>query len=110
MDLYDASKWGLNGFLYAWAKALRKDNRRGNAFCMGATDSYMLRSFHNFEPSDAEVASWMRAEDNAAALIELLQEGPEGRNAQNMNFCIGRPVRLEPANPQQYILLQEDQS
>ena len=107
MDLYDASKWGLNGFLYAWAKALRQNNIRVNAFCMGATDSYMLRSFHNFEPSDEEVASWMRAEDNAAALIALLTEGPDGRNAQNMNFCIGRPVRLEPPNPQHYILLED---
>lgn len=107
MDLYDASKWGLNGFLYAWAKALREHKVRVNAFCMGATDSYMLRSFHNFEPTEQEVASWMRAEDNAQALVDLLKEGPEGRNAQNMNFCIGRPVRLEPPNPQHYILMDD---
>lgn len=107
MDLYDAGKWGLNGLLYGWAKALVPHNIRVNAFCMGATDSYMLRSFHNFEPSDEEVASWMKAEDNAQALIALLKEGPGGRNAQNINFCVGRPVKLEPAHDHIYII--EDQ-
>jgi NAD(P)-dependent dehydrogenase (short-subunit alcohol dehydrogenase family) len=107
MDLYDASKWGLNGFLYGWAKSLAPHNIRVNAFCMGATDSYMLRSFHNFEPSEEEVASWMRAEDNAQAMIDLLKEGPGGRNAQNVNFCMGRPVKLEP--PHEHIYVIEEQ-
>ena len=104
MDLYDAAKWGLNGFLYGWAKALAPKGIRVNQFCMGATDSYMLRSFHNFDPSPEEEASWMRAEDNARVLIELLQEGPTGRNAQNMNFCVGRPVKLEDPLPHKYIM------
>ncbi|MBM4203952.1 MAG: SDR family oxidoreductase [Gammaproteobacteria bacterium] len=104
MDLYDAGKWGLNGFLFAWAKALRPHNIRVNGFCMGATDSYMLRSFHNFNPSKEEEASWMRAEDNAQALIDLLKEGPQGRTAENMNFCVGRPVKLEPPRSLKYIL------
>ncbi len=103
MDLYDAAKWGLNGLLYGWAKALAPYRIRVNQFCMGATDSYMLRSFHNFKPSDEEVASWMKAEDNAAALVALLEEGPTGRNAQNMNFCVGRPVKLEPPHDHIYI-------
>ncbi|MGV0036605.1 MAG: SDR family NAD(P)-dependent oxidoreductase [Candidatus Azotimanducaceae bacterium WSBS_2022_MAG_OTU7] len=104
MDLYDASKWGLNGFLYGWAKALAPHNIRVNAFCMGATDSHMLRGFHNFDPSEEEVARWMRAEDNAQALIDMLREGPSGRNAQNVNFCIGRPVELEPAHDPVYVV------
>ena len=91
-----ASKWGLNGLLYAWAKALTPHGIRVNQFCMGATDSHMLRSFHDFKPSAEEESSWMRAEDNARVLIEMLEEGPQGRNAQNINFCVGRPVRLEP--------------
>ena len=107
MDLYDASKWGLNGLLFAWAKALRPHNIRVNAFCMGATDSYMLRSFHNFDPSPEEEASWMKAEDNAQALIDLLKEGPGGRTAENMNFCVGRPVRLEPSLAPIYILKED---
>ncbi len=107
MDLYDAGKWGLNGFLYGWAKALAPHNIRVNAFCMGATDSHMLRGFHNFEPSDEEVASWMRAEDNAQAMIDMLQEGPFGRNAQNVNFCMGRPVQLEPAHDHVYVVPEQ---
>jgi len=104
MDLYDAAKWGLNGFLYAWAKALVPHGIRVNALCMGATDSYMLRSFHNFDPSEEEIASWMKAEDNAQALVDLLKEGPAGRNAQNINFCMGRPVLLEPAHDHVYVV------
>ena len=103
MDLYDASKWALNGLLFAWAKALKPHNIRVNAFCMGATDSHMLRSFHNFDPSPEEEASWMRAEDNAAALIQLLEEGCDGRNAENINFCVGRPVQLEAPRPHVYV-------
>lgn len=103
MDLYDASKWALNGFLYGWAKALAEHNIRVNALCMGATDSYMLRSFHNFDPSEEEVDSWMRAEDNAQVMIDILKEGPGGRNAQNVNFCMGRPVKTEPPHEQIYI-------
>ena len=109
MDLYDASKWGLNGFLYGWAKALAPHNIRVNSLCMGATDSYMLRSFHNFDPPEDEVKSWMNAEDNAQALIDLLKEGPGGRNAQNINFCMGRPVRLESAHEHIYVLKEHVQ-
>ncbi len=107
MDLYDAAKWGLNGFLYGWAKALAPHNIRVNAFCMGATDSYMLRSFHNFEPSEEEVASWMKAEDNAQVLMDILKEGPGGRNAQNVNFCVGRPVTTEPPLEQIYVYQEQ---
>ena len=104
MDLYDVSKWALNGLLFSWAKAMAPHNIRVNQFCMGATDSYMLRSFHNFEPSEEEEASWMRAEDNAQALIDLLAEGPDGRNAQSINFCVGRPVKLETPLEHIYVL------
>ncbi|MFP6801533.1 MAG: SDR family oxidoreductase [Pseudomonadales bacterium] len=107
MDLYDAGKWGLNGLLYGWAKALAPHNIRVNAFCMGATDSHMLRGFHDFDPSEEEVASWMRAEDNARAMIAMLEEGPSGRNAQNVNFCMGRPVQLEPAHDHVYVVPEQ---
>lgn len=107
MDLYDAGKWGLNGLLYGWAKALAPYNIRVNAFCMGATDSHMLRGFHDFDPSEEEVASWMLAEDNAQAMIDMLLEGPSGRNAQNVNFCIGRPVQLEPAHEHVYVVPEQ---
>jgi len=96
MDLYDASKWGINGLTFPWAKVLRPHNIRVNALCMGATDSYMLRSFHNFDPPPEEVEAWMKAEDSAQLLIDLLAEGPKGRTGENINSCIGRPCKLEP--------------
>ena len=43
MDLYNASKWALNGFTFDWAKALAPHNIRVNNLCMGATDTEMLR-------------------------------------------------------------------
>ena len=104
MDLYDASKWGLNGFLFGWAKALAPHNIRVNALCMGATDSWMLRSFHGHNPPQKEVDSWMKAEDNARVMIELLKEGSQGRNAQNINFCTGRPVALEAPHEHLYVV------
>ena len=107
MDLYDAAKWGLNGLLYGWAKALAPHGIRVNQFCMGATDTFMIRGFYNSDPPPDEVATWMQAEDNARVLIELLQEGCGGRNAQNINFCVGRPVALE--EPLQQIYVQPNQ-
>ena len=40
-------------------------------------------------------------------LIELLEEGSSGRNAQSINFCVGRPVRLEPPLEQIYVLPEQ---
>ena len=39
MDLYDASKWGINGLTLAWSQAVEEHEIRVNALCMGATDS-----------------------------------------------------------------------
>jgi NAD(P)-dependent dehydrogenase (short-subunit alcohol dehydrogenase family) len=103
MDLYDASKWGIHGLTFSWCKALRPHGIRVNAICMGATDSNMLRGFHNFNPSPEEVATWMKAEDSAQVVIDLLKEGPGGRTGENMNLCVGRPTRLEPALEPIYI-------
>ena len=96
MDLYDAAKWGINGLTFAWCQALEPHGIRVNALCMGATDSHMLRGFHNFDPSPEEEASWMRAEAIADVMIEMLAEGPDGRTGENINFCVGHPVVLPP--------------
>jgi NAD(P)-dependent dehydrogenase (short-subunit alcohol dehydrogenase family) len=96
MDLYDASKWGIHGLTFAWCKALRTHDIRVNAICMGATDSHMLRGFHNFDPPPEEVATWMTAEDSARVVVDLLKEGVAGRTGEHINLCIGRPPRLEP--------------
>jgi NAD(P)-dependent dehydrogenase (short-subunit alcohol dehydrogenase family) len=103
MDLYDAAKWGMNGLLYAWARALAPAGIRVNQFCMGATDTNMLRAFYGYDADAESDPAWMRPEDNARVLVELLEEGPTGRNAQSINFCVGRPVRLEPPLPQRYV-------
>lgn len=101
MDLYDAAKWGVNGLTFTWCQALKAHNIRVNGFCMGATDSYMIRSFFNFDPPQEEVDRWMRAEDIAGVMIEMIAEGPRGRTGENIGFAVGHPVVLPPrrANP-----------
>lgn len=111
MDIYDASKWGLNGFLFAWAKALRPHGIRVNGMCMGATDSWMIRDFYGYpqtrEAENAEqkqeVDTWMAKENTAQVVVNLLKEGPDGRTAQNINLCTGRPTVLEPPLPNKYL-------
>jgi len=111
MDLYDAAKWGINGLTFAWAQTLAPHHIRVNALCMGAADSYMLRSFHNFEPSEEEVATWMKAEDIAAVMIELIEEGPDGRTGTNIGFAVGHPVELSaPAEKHLYYMTQKEVS
>ncbi|MCC6382047.1 MAG: SDR family oxidoreductase [Dehalococcoidia bacterium] len=100
MDVYDASKWGINGFTIAWAKALREHHVRVNALCMGATDSHMLRSFHQFNPPAEQVAMWMKPTDTARLLVDLLREGPDGRSGENIGLAMGHPVVLPPRQPE----------
>lgn len=110
MDLYDAAKWGINGLTFGWCQALKPHNIRVNALCMGATDSYMLRGFHNFDPPPEEVASWMKAEDIARVMIELIAEGPQGRTGENIGFAMGHPVVLPPPRGNRYFMSAEDAS
>ena len=107
MDIYDASKWGINGLTLAWSQALAEHGIRVNALCMGATDSHMLRSFFNFQPPPEEVARWMKTEDIAQVLIDLLREGPEGRTGENVGIAVGHPVVLPPSRPSPYVILGE---
>jgi NAD(P)-dependent dehydrogenase (short-subunit alcohol dehydrogenase family) len=93
-DLYNASKWGINGFTDAWSKYLAKDHIRVNALCMGATDTPMLRGL--FEggrlPDDlAEVV--MQPEQTAQLLVDLLRDG---RTGENVGAWVGQPVELGP--------------
>jgi len=111
LDIYDASKWGLNGLLYSWAPALRPFGIRVNNMCMGATDSLMIRSFYGFPqvPGEetaaqrAEIDTWMTRAQSAQVVIDLLKEGPEGRTGHNINLCMGRPPKLEPPLPLLYL-------
>ena len=93
MDLYNASKWALNGLTLDWATTLRRHHVRVNGLCMGATDTPMLRAFAG-EVSDEVVASWMKPDRICDLLLELLAEGPEGRTGHNLGCWVGRPISL----------------
>lgn len=98
LDAYDASKWGVIGLAISWANALRKHGVRVNALSMGATDTEMLRGFTRVttgtEPTEAVIATWMRPEQLADLMLELIAEGPDGRTGQNIPIILGRPISL----------------
>ena len=93
MDLYNASKWALNGLTLDWATTLRRHHVRVNGLCLGATDTPMLRDFVG-EVTDEVIASWMQPTEISDLLLELLGEGPEGRTGHNLGCWVGRPLRL----------------
>ncbi len=96
MDLYDASKWALNGFTTTWAEALSGSGVRVNALCMGATDSNMLRTWVGGEPSPEMVASWKTPAEVAGVLVDLLAEGRDGRSGTNVPIWRDEPAVLPP--------------
>jgi len=96
-DLYNASKWALNGLTDAWAKYLAKDNIRVNGLCMGAVDTPMLRGLFEdgqIPPPLRDVV--MQAEQIAQQLVELLQDG---RSGENIGAWVGEPVVIPPPAP-----------
>jgi NAD(P)-dependent dehydrogenase (short-subunit alcohol dehydrogenase family) len=98
-DLYNASKWALNGFTQAWALALAPHRVRVNALCMGATDTPMLRGLWPGEPPPKFVQTWMQPADIAQQLVALLAEGPNGRTGENIGAWVGEPIALGPRKP-----------
>jgi NAD(P)-dependent dehydrogenase (short-subunit alcohol dehydrogenase family) len=98
MDLYDASKWGLNGLVFEWARALAPHRVRVNALCMGATDSPMLRAAFGGPPDPAVTGPVMRAEDIAELIVALVCEGKGGRNGTNLGIAPGHPIALPSAH------------
>lgn len=95
-DLYNASKWALNGFTQAWAMSLAEHHIRVNALAMGATDTEMLRGLFEGDPPADFAATWMKSEQIAGQLIDLLREGPEGRSGENIGAWTDLPVELGP--------------
>ena len=99
-DIYDATKWALVGLTRSWANAMAPRGIRANVLSMGATDTPMLRrsveANTGAPPSDEVVATWMRPDDVASVLVELLEEGPGGRTGENIPLIAGRPVVLPP--------------
>lgn len=93
-DLYNASKWALNGLTDAWAKDLAKDNIRVNGQCMGATDTAMLRGLFPDNQLPPEMAATvMRSEDIAQQMIDLINDG---RSGENIGAWVGHPIELGP--------------
>ena len=98
MDLYNASKWALNGLTFDWAIALAKHRIRVNNICMGATDTEMLRGMLGPDPDPEFVATWMQPAQVAQVLIDLLAEGPDGRTGNNIGLYAGHDCVLPPPN------------
>lgn len=96
MDLYNASKWAINGLTFDWAKSLAKYGIRVNNLCMGATDTAMLRGWIGREPDPEVVATWMRPDQTAQVLVDLLLEGPDGRTGDSIGLYVGQPCVLPP--------------
>ncbi len=94
-DLYDSSKWVLNGYIQAWALgfASQGQNVRVNGIGMGATDTPMLRGVFPGGPSDEIVAGWMTPAQQGQLLLDLLQDG---RTGDLISSEPGHPVELPP--------------
>lgn len=96
MDLYNASKWALNGFTFDWAKSLAKHRIRVNNICMGATDTEMLRGYMGSDPDPEYEATWMTPAQIAAIVAELIAEGPDGRTANSIGLYAGYDCVMPP--------------
>ena len=96
MDVYDTSKWAINGFTLAWARAL-EGVVRVNAVSMGRTDSEMLRGFSP-ESTPEEIASWKTPADIAGLILAVLGEGPGGRSGFNLPVWWIDPIVIPPAD------------
>ncbi len=93
-DLYNASKWAINGFTDAWSKYLAKDNIRVNGMCMGATDTPMLRGLFPDGELPAEMAGTvMQPAQIARQMIDLIADG---RSGQNIGAWVGEPIVIPP--------------
>ena len=95
-DLYNASKWALNGFTDAWELVLtREHNIRVNGLCIGATDTPMLRGLWPAQekPPTELVEGWMRPEQIARLMIDVMKDG---RSGENIGAWAGQPVELGP--------------
>ena len=96
-DLYNASKWALNGFTDAWSKTLAAHNICVNGMCMGAVDTPMLRGFFGggeLPPGLAEKT--LKSADIAQQLIDIMASG---RTGENFGAWVGEPVTLGEQPP-----------
>jgi NAD(P)-dependent dehydrogenase (short-subunit alcohol dehydrogenase family) len=92
-DVYDASKWGIKGFTNAWARGLASHGVRVNSFGMGATATPMYLGFLGDRPTAPGV---MTPEGVASVLVDLINEGPNGRTGDSIQLWAGHPTVLPP--------------
>lgn len=96
MDVYDASKWGINGLTQSWAKRLASSGIRVNALCMDATDSEMVRYAVGEQITPTMIKTWMTPAQIAELMLQLIAEGPSGRTGENIGIWMGHPIALPP--------------
>lgn len=101
-DLYNASKWALNGFTDAWSKSLAKYDITVNGMSMAAVDTPMLRGFFpNGVLPDALQQDLLSADELAQQLLDIIASGRSGENFGAWN---GEPVSIgTPPPPHQRI-------
>lgn len=93
-DVYNASKWAINGLTDAWAGYLEKDNIRVNALCIGPTDTPMMQASAGIA-SDGK-AKALAPEEVAGLLMDLLADG---RTGENIGAWAGQTVGLQERKP-----------
>lgn len=99
MDVYDASKWALNGLTRSWAMSMREHGVRVNNFCMGGANTPMQSAMWGGEIPDSLLPWLMKADDVSTVLMALLEEGPQGRSGDNVGMWVGHPAVLPPPSP-----------
>ncbi|MBO6658769.1 MAG: SDR family oxidoreductase, partial [Pseudomonadales bacterium] len=96
-DLYNASKWALNGYTDAWAKYLAKDNINVNGMCMGAVDTPMLRGLFPDNELPADMKSVvMQDADIAQQMMDIIESG---RTGENFGAWVGEPISIGEQPP-----------
>jgi NAD(P)-dependent dehydrogenase (short-subunit alcohol dehydrogenase family) len=96
LGVYEASKWAAFGLTLTWAKALRPHGIRVNGICMGATDTPLIREYFDWNPPAEYLSTWMTCEAVAEVVMDLLREGPTGRNGDFIGLWAGHPTVLPP--------------
>ncbi len=96
-DLYNASKWALNGFTDAWSTYLEGDNIKVNGMAMGATDTPMLRGlFPDGELPPGLSDQVMQAGDIAQQMIDIMASG---RTGENFGAWVGEEITIGEQPP-----------
>ena len=95
-DLYNASKWALNGFTDAWAKYLAKDDIKVNALCMGAVDTPMLRGLFADGELPEALGAVMQPEQIAQQMMDVINSG---RTGENFGAWVGEPITIGEQPP-----------